>query len=633
MTSGLKFRRALVVILDGLLVLLSVLSIYIAISGGFRGAVLGVILSARSVWRPAALAIVVGAIRLWVADRAPLFLIPRERRLRLWARLYRPRLDDVSGASDSQSIAPMALAAAGICAVCVVLLFPQLRHMESVPDFGDPLLSTWRMGWVYEQLRGDPRRLFDANIFYPEPLTFTYSDSMLLPGATAAPLLAAGVRPIVAYNLLFLSGFVLSGLAAYILVERLTGSAAAGFVSALVFGFYPYHFEHYSHLELQMMQWMPLALLAIHRFLATARLRYAVAGALCVAAQLYSSMYYAVFFVLYATVVIGVLLLSVRPAWRRMLAPIAVASVVGIALAMPIVRAYSASTKIKGERRIDEIEIFSAEPADYLRAHARSALYGNHSLPGRQPERALFPGVVPVALAAVGVAPPIGLARIAYSAGLLLAFDGSLGINGVSYPYLYKWFMPIRGLRVPARFSVLVALSLAVLSGYGARRLLDRSRTAVARRLTFAGLIVAAVANPWPVLDLRPVWPEPPPVYGALSGARHVVLAEFPIEDDFVANTRYMYFSVWHWSPMVNGYSGYMPDSYDRFARSVRGFPAPEAIAALKAKGVTHITVNCAFYRRSCPDWLERIDAVPDLHRVADGRWQGAVVRLYEVVR
>ena len=429
MTSGLKFRRALVVILDGLLVLLSVLSIYIAISGGFRGAVLGVILSARSVWRPAALAIVVGAIRLWVADRAPLFLIPRERRLRLWARLYRPRLDDVSGASDSQSIAPMALAAAGICAVCVVLLFPQLRHMESVPDFGDPLLSTWRMGWVYEQLRGDPRRLFDANIFYPEPLTFTYSDSMLLPGATAAPLLAAGVRPIVAYNLLFLSGFVLSGLAAYILVERLTGSAAAGFVSALVFGFYPYHFEHYSHLELQMMQWMPLALLAIHRFLATARLRYAVAGALCVAAQLYSSMYYAVFFVLYATVVIGVLLLSVRPAWRRMLAPIAVASVVGIALAMPIVRAYSASTKIKGERGIDEIEIFSAEPADYLRAHARSALYGNHSLPGRQPERALFPGVVPVALAAVGVAPPIGLARIAYSAGLLLAFDGSLGIQ------------------------------------------------------------------------------------------------------------------------------------------------------------------------------------------------------------
>jgi hypothetical protein len=632
-TSELKSRRPLILILDGLLVFLVALSIFIALSGGFRAVVLGVILSARGIWRPVALALVIGAIRLGVAGRAPLFMISRETRRRLCHRVYRTELDDVSGASGSRSIARTVLAAAGICAVCAVLLFPQLRHMESVPDFGDPLLSTWRMGWVYEQLRGDPRRLFDANIFYPEPLTFTYSDSMLLPGATAAPLLAVGVRPIVAYNLLFISGFVLSGLAAYLLVERLTGSAPAAFVSGLVFGFYPYHFEHYSHLELQMMQWMPLALLAIHRFLATARVRYAVAATICVTAQLYSSMYYAVFFVLYAAVVMAVLLLSVRPAWRRMLAPIAVAAVVGIVLAIPIVRAYSASTKIKGERGINEVEIFSAEPADYLRAHPRSALYANYTLPGRRPERALFPGLVPIALAAVGMAPPIGLARVAYTAGLLLAFDGSLGFNGVSYPYLYQWFMPIRGLRVPARFSVLVALSLAVLSGYGARRLLDRSRSPVARRLTFAMLIVAAAANPWPVLDLRPVWPEPPPVYGALAGARHVVLAEFPIEDDFVANTRYMYFSVWHWSSMVNGYSGYMPDSYDRFARSVRGFPAPEAISALKAKGITHVTVNCAFYRRSCPDWLERIDAVPDLHRVADGRWQGSVVRLYEVVK
>ena len=83
--------------------------------------------------------------------------------------------------------------------VCAVLLFPQLRHMDSVPDFGDPLLSMWRAGWVLQQLRGDPRGLFDANIFYPEPLTLTYSDSMLLPGltrgATARRWTASGDRP------------------------------------------------------------------------------------------------------------------------------------------------------------------------------------------------------------------------------------------------------------------------------------------------------------------------------------------------------------------------------------------------------------------------------------------------------
>ena len=62
------------------------------------------------------------------------------------------------------------------------------------------------------------------------------------------------------------------------------------------------------------------------------------------------------------------------------------------------------------------------------------------------------------------------------AAGLLVAFDGSLGFNGLTYPYLYKWLSPIRGLRVPARFSVLVALSLAVLAGFGVRRLLASVR-------------------------------------------------------------------------------------------------------------------------------------------------------------
>ena len=69
------------------------------------------------------------------------------------------------------------------------------------------------MAWVPHQLAADPRHLFDANIFYPVPAALTYSDFDDPAGLTAAPLLWAGVHPAVAYNLLFLSGFVLSGLA------------------------------------------------------------------------------------------------------------------------------------------------------------------------------------------------------------------------------------------------------------------------------------------------------------------------------------------------------------------------------------------------------------------------------------
>ena len=277
--------------------------------------------------------------------------------------------------------------------------------------------------------------------------------------------------------------------------------------------------------------------------------------------------------------------------------------------------------------------MFSATPSDYLRAHFRSAVYGTRMLPGRQPERALFPGVVPIALAAAGLVPPLGAVRLAYVAGLAVAFDGSLGFNGLTYPYLYDWFSPIRGLRVPARFSVLVALSLAVLSGFGVRRLLRVPRRAPARGRCSPRPWSLSVANVWPVLPLRPVWPEPPPVYGALAGARHVVLAEFPVPDDYAYNTPYMYFALWHWAPMVNGYSGFMPKSYDEFQHGVADFPGPLALATLKHRGVTHVTVNCAFYRGGCDALLDRLDGIPDLRRIAEGRWQGQRVRLYEMAR
>ena len=382
-----------------------------------------------------------------------------------------------------------------------------------------------------------------------------------------------------------------------------------------------------------MMQWMPLALLALHRFLETFRARWIVAAALCAVAQLYSSMYYGVFFALYGAVVAAVLVITRRPPLRRLLIPAAIAAALALVVALPLIRPYAEATRTKGERGRDEVEIFSAVPTDYLRAHPRSALYAERMLSGRQPERALFPGVVPIALAAVGLVPPLGAVRLAYAAGMLLAFDGSLGMHGLSYPFLYDWLSPIRGLRVPARFSVLVALSLAVLSGFGVRRLLERRGGTVAGRAVFAVTVAAAVVNVWPNLPLRPIWSRPPPIYSALAGTTNVVLAEFPMPPDYVFNTQYMYFSIWHWASMVNGYSGFMPASYDELQKAAGAFPEPPSIETLKRRGVTHVSVNCALYRGGCDELLVHLATLPDLRQVSAGLWQGKRTVLYELRR
>ena len=78
---------------------------------------------------------------------------------------------------------------------------------------------------------------------------------------------------------------------------------------------------------------------------------------------------------------------------------------------------------------------------------------------------------------------PSAPTRAAYAGALLVAFEISRGFNGPVYPYLYEWLPFVRGLRVPARSSLLVGLSLALLAGFGVRRLLaGRSRPADSRR-------------------------------------------------------------------------------------------------------------------------------------------------------
>ena len=66
--------------------------------------------------------------------------------------------------------------------------------------------------------------------------------------------------------------------------------------------------------------------------------------------------------------------------------------------------------------------------------------------------------------------------------GLILAFDVSLGFNGVIYRGLYDYFLPFKALRIPARMGLMVGFSLAVLAGYGATRIAERLRSVNARR-------------------------------------------------------------------------------------------------------------------------------------------------------
>jgi hypothetical protein len=507
------------------------------------------------------------------------------------------------------------------------MTWPQVTRMaDGVHDPGDPLLITWILAWVAHQLPRAPAHLFDANIFYPERNTLAYSETLVVPGAVAAPLHWLGVSPIVVYNLVFLSGFALSGVGVALLVRRLTGSAGAALVAGIVFAFAPYRIDHYAHLQLQQTQFIPLALWAFHRLLDTRRVRDGLVLGGCVAAQLLSCMYYGLFLVPYMTVVCGTLLVAERAVTRdRVIALAAAAALIAVVM-LPAARAYLAARAVVGERNVQEVVDGSARAYNYLAPPEVNLVYGEVFDRFRDPERRLFPGFVAIALAAIALWPPLSAPRVAYALGLLVAFDVSLGFNGSTYRVLYHYLLPFRALRIPARMGIMVSFSLAVLGGYGAARLAALARSARARAalLTAIGalLLVEYASRPLP-LWTAPI--GPPQAYADIlrdvGDGPPVALFDFPT--GHMEDPEYLYFSTFHWQYLVNGYSGFFPPSYRQLVRMVENFPDAAAFDQIKSHGARYVVVHGEWlYGARYDQIVAELDRRRDVTLISRHPWQ-----------
>ena len=142
-------------------------------------------------------------------------------------------------------------------------------------------------------------------------------------------------------------------------------------------------------------------------------------------------------------------------------------------------------------------------------------------------ERALFPGAMALGLAAAALVPSARGGARGLCGGTLLVVELAGGTNGFLYPVLYEWLPFMRGLRSPARGSLLVGLALAVLAGFTVRRLLIR-RSGIWPAAVLVALTVAVGLDLRPALTLQPVWRQPPAVYGSLAGATTSCWREFP---------------------------------------------------------------------------------------------------------
>ena len=110
----------------------------------------------------------------------------------------------------------------GFILATLVLTYPlSLNPATMVPDPGDPLLSAWRLHWVGHTLLAGMdalSHLFDANIFYPYPLTLAYSEHFLGETLISLPLLWVTDSHLVGLNLSVMLSFVLTAYATYLFI-------------------------------------------------------------------------------------------------------------------------------------------------------------------------------------------------------------------------------------------------------------------------------------------------------------------------------------------------------------------------------------------------------------------------------
>jgi hypothetical protein len=499
----------------------------------------------------------------------------------------------------------------GGIALAVLTSWPLILHLPSriAPDLGDPVRTAWQVAWVGHAMLHDPLHLFDANAFYPHPLSLAFSDSLL--GYGPAAFIGHGtVAALVRYNLLFLLAWSLCFVGAYLLARELglgrLGAGAAG----VAFAYAPYRVTEAGHLHVISSGGIPLALFLLLRGYRRSSRGLVLAGWLVSAWQVSLGftlgLQYCYLLAVLTLVAAVYWWLRGHPALpRRLLAVtcigIAVLGVVAVYEARPYLKV--ASEYPTAKRTLKEVKNYSAGPAAWLSASSENRVWGDVTAGARghvhsKNESVFWPGGLILVLAAVGLAAPLYTRRLriglAVGIGVVSILALGMGLTGAGYPYrlLYDFAPGWNGVRVPGRVFTLATLFYALLAGAGVQWLVGLAG-AWGKRHTVRGL--AAVLGVVLLIGLlgegaghlaHPVVPQPKPAEVGLRGP----LLDLPT--DGAADRVWQYYSTDGFYDIPIGNSTFDIPQVDDLRGGMSGFPDKASIEKLRYYGIKTVVLH-----------------------------------------
>jgi hypothetical protein len=483
-------------------------------------------------------------------------------------------------------------------------------------DNRDTMLNEWIVAWVAHQAVANPLRLFDGNIFHPEPRTLAYSEPMIPQAALGAPFLWAGASPPLVYNLLVLAGLALSGWSMCVVLYSWTGCWTAGLVGGAIFAFNAHVLTRVPHLQAQHVEFLPLVLWALDRLLMSPGIGRAVHLASWFVLQSLASIHLLVFSTF---AMAGAVLARPEDWWGRRFVPalkgLAVAGVLSGILLLPFLLPYYRVNQDQGlTRSLEDAAMYAGTWKDYLSTPSRLhyPLWSHRFFAGT----ALFPGALGILLTLVAIArgglrePRMRMCLAVGVVGVVMSFGPTLP----GYATLFEALPLLRAIRGTARFGYLATAAVAAAAGLGVLAL--KRMTAARHWPAIAGLLVAiasveSLAAPLGFVRFHGI----PPIYARVPREPGIHVVEIPFHGPRSSSfhASYMLNSTRHWRPIMNGYSGFQPPSFFQHAAILQSFPSDASIDLLRSLAVTHVFVHTA---QLPSETLGEIEERPELELV-----------------
>lgn len=519
--------------------------------------------------------------------------------------------------------------------------WPLITHFTSaIANDYDGLFITWSINhmaqnipFVSPKLNAkagltslNPERVFTGNIFYPYPYSLAYSDPFITAALIAKPFLTYFKEPLAAFNGNLILGQFLTLYFTYLLLNQLTKNKLLSVTLSTVFSFSAIHMHYLAHLHTFLIYLLPLSGFCLLKFIETKKPLWLYGWTISLIFQILNS-FLPGYFILAFAITIFLSFPKSKQLIKSNLRHIIFCVFISLVTIFPFLNIYLyVSRYFNYVRPLTEVINFSLSPEEIFTKFFSPGLYLTSLIAiialilyrkSRTKTSLLF-----FLLTFFSLILSLGPALHWFGKTVRLPFHYWQNINHVPLPYLiFYYLMPgFQALRTPSRWILLAAFAGITFSAIVINQHLKKDfKFSLIALIPFIILIILTINKPQNYI-LVPQISQYPPVYFWLQQQSGKIIIELPIYTWSSINAKNevyrMLYSLQHNKTLVNGYSGYFPEEYNKLVGLMQSdFPNPTTLTKLKQLNIDYLIIHTNEYPEG---FIDKIKSTRELKLISN---------------